>query len=215
MKPYYEHAGITIYHGDCREILPTLPKVDLVLTDPPYGIGAGREKPHNGWRDYGIDDWDDARPTKDTMDKILSSCKNSIIWGGNYFSDMLPPSMGWLVWDKGQRDFSLADGELAWTSYERALRIKTISRGRALRDVKQHPTQKSLEILIWCIECADKSGKIDTILDPFMGSGTTLRAAKDLGRKAIGIEIEEKYCEIAVRRLGQEVLFTAQQGRKE
>lgn len=107
-----------------------------------------------------------------------------------------------------QRDFSLADAELAWTSYDKATRIADISRGKALQDVKQHPTQKSLELMMFCIAYADRSGgkKIETILDPFGGSGTTARACKDLQRKCVLIEREEKYCEIAVQRMSQEVL---------
>lgn len=115
--------------------------------------------------------------------------------------------MGWLVWNKMQRGFSLADGELAWTSFNNALRIFDVSRGAALQDGKEHPTQKSLEVMGHSILYADRHGVAATILDPFMGSGTTLRAAKDLSRKAIGIEIDEKYCEIAAKRMAQEVLL--------
>ena len=203
MKPYYEQDGITIFHGDCREILPTLGPVDLVLTDPPYGIGAGREKPHNGWRDYGIADWDLQRPDVETIHLLLRAGREHVIWGGNYFSDYLPPSMQWFIWDKGQRDFSLADCEMAWSSQQRAARIFDHSRAAALMDGKEHPTQKPVALMRWCIGFFPQA---QTILDPFMGSGTTLRAAKDLGRKAIGIEIEERYCEIAAKRLSQSVL---------
>ena len=221
ITPYYDKDGITIYHGDCREILPQLDKVDLVLTDPPYGIGAdkaaydaaqsrikanGKSKAGRGWKDYGLSDWDAAIPDADLFQRIIELSDNQIIWGGNYFSEHLPPSMGWLVWDKGQREFSLADGELAWSSYQKALRIFTVPRGKALQDGKQHPTQKSLEIMNFSILYADNGAKVQTILDPFMGSGTTLVAAKMLNRKAIGIEIEEKYCKIAVERLRQQVM---------
>lgn len=116
--------------------------------------------------------------------------------------------MGWLVWNKMQRDFSMSDGELAWTSYEKALRIADISRGKALTDGKEHPTQKSLDLMTWCIDYADRAGgkQIETILDPFGGSGTTARAAKNMNRKCVLIEQNEKYCEIAARRMEQEVL---------
>lgn len=212
-KPYYQDDAVTIYHGDCREILPLLPKVDLVLADPPYGIGADEAASKNngkwGWSFYGETSWDKVRPDNDIIKQIMKFSKNCIIWGGNYFTDILPPTQCWLAWDKGQRDFSLADFELAWTSFDNASRMITVSRSKALGDVKQHPTQKSLEVIKWCItSIADRYGKKaqETILDPFMGSGTTLRAAKDLGRKAIGIELEERYCEIAARRMAQEVL---------
>ena len=205
MTPYYDDGnGIQIFLGDCRDVLPTLPSVGLVLTDPPYGIGAGREKSHNGWRDYGIAEWDLSRPDCATIGLMLSAGREQVVWGGNYFADMLPASMGWLIWDKGQRDFSLADCELAWTSRNRAARIFDHSRAAALMDGKKHPTQKPVALMRWCLDFFPNA---QTILDPFMGSGTTLRAAKDLGRKAIGIEIEERYCEIAAKRLAQEVLI--------
>lgn len=212
-KPYYqdEKAGITIYNGDCREILPYLPKVDLVLTDPPYGIGADEAASKNkgkwGWKYHGESQWDRRRPEASTFRLIFDAGKNAIIFGGNYFADLFPPSMGWLVWDKGQKDFSCADFEMAWTSYQAAARRIHYPRALALQDGKSHPTQKPLEVIRWALAWADQRGaKNQTILDPFMGSGTTLVAAKELGRKAIGIEIEEKYCEIAAKRLSQEVL---------
>jgi len=203
MKPYYDHKGIQIYHGDCREMLPHLPKVDLVLTDPPYGIGMDKKNQHSSIRDndkWMETNWDDKPITAEMIQLCIGMGKRSIIWGGNYFEG-LPPSQGWLVWSKPQRSFSMADGELAWTSINRALRILDTNRISG----KEHPTQKPLELLLWCIQQADKDGENNTILDPFMGSGTTLVAAKSLGRKAIGIEIEEKYCEIACNRLAQEV----------
>ena len=131
---------------------------------------------------------------------VLAAAHIIIIWGGNYFADMLPPTMGWLYWRKLMGgDFS--DGELAWTSRTNAL--KEFTKCPKAID-KQHPCQKPLELMTWAIELCAPSCR--TIVDPFMGSGTTLRAAKDLQRKAIGIEIEEKYCQIAARRLQQEVL---------
>lgn len=212
MKPYYQDNHCTIYHGDCREILPKLEPVDLVLTDPPYGIGEdGGNKSRR--RNYGIKvnhpkmNWDKKRPNFETFDLILKAGKKQIIWGGNYFADLLPPSMGWLYWDKKMGgDFS--DGELAWTSDQRAVRQFCKSPFFQLKGghLRQHPTQKPEVLMIWCIELAHKRGGSNTILDPFMGSGTTLLAAKNLGRRAIGIELEEKYCEIAAKRLSQEVL---------
>jgi DNA modification methylase len=212
MNPYYEHAGITIYHGDCRDVLPGMEPADLALTDPPYGIRIDEKihKKHGKWgfKDYGKTSWDRDRPSADTIRLVLNSARNSIIWGGNYMADFLPPSPGWLGWDKGQRGFSFADFELAWTSFDCAARVVVVSRPAALMDGKVHPTQKSLVVISYCITHADAQAKMRqlTILDPFMGSGTTLRAAKDLGRRAIGIEIEEKYCEIAAKRLSQEIL---------
>lgn len=212
MKPYYQDSAVTIYHGDAAVVLPLLGRFDLLLTDPPYGIGADaaacKNKGKWGWKHYGDSNWDSGRPPMWLLQQALDHCDGAIVWGGNYFTDALPPSMGWLVWNKGQRDFSLADGELAWSSFDKALRICDVPRGKALQDGKEHPTQKSLDLMAWCVAFADRAaGKAaQTILDPFGGSGTTARAAKDLGRKAVLIEREEKYCEIAARRMGQEVL---------
>ncbi len=206
MVPFYQDEAVCIYHGDCREVLPFLPKSDLLLTDPPYGIDAAsksfRGSRENGWRDYGDASWDAQPIDAETLAACIAKCRTSIVWGGNYFA--LPPSMGWLVWDKGQRNFSLADGELAWTSEARALRIFEYARGRQLaKEARVHPTQKPVELMLWCIGLFPEA---KAVLDPFMGSGTTLVAAKRLGRKAIGIERERAYCELAVERLRQSAL---------
>lgn len=203
MKPYYSEAGIEIYHGDCRQILPQIGTFDLLLTDPPYGINADRDRNSqaNGWVDYGSSGWDKTPCDSERLTLCRDACSKAVIWGGNYFE--LPLSMGWLVWNKGQRDFSLADGELAWTSENKALRIFDYSRAEALQDGRVHPTQKPQALMKWCIALFPKA---KTVLDPFCGSGTTLVAAKDMGLSAAGIEAEERYCEIAANRLRQEVL---------
>jgi DNA modification methylase len=213
-RPYYQDSLVTIYHGDCREVLPTLGRFDLLLTDPPYGIGASsaafRGSEMNGWRDYGDESWDGTTPSPEAIGVLLASSRFHIIWGGNYFAKSLPESSGWLVWDKGQRDFSLADGELAWTGFPNALRIFGVSRAKALKDGKVHPTQKSVAVMEWSLAYADRNAapaKISSVLDPYMGSGTTLVAAKNLGRSVVGIERSEKYCELAAERCRQETLF--------
>jgi len=190
-----------LWLGDCRDVLPLLPKVDAVITDPPYGINAARTRnsQKDGWVDYGVDGWDLERPDPAIFPMILQAAKVHIIWGGNYFTDLLPPTMQWLVWDKGQRDFSLADCEFAWTSQKRAARIFDYSRGAAMQDGKEHPTQKPIALMEWCI--AQAANKPQTILDPFMGSGTTGIAAANLQRAFIGIEREPKYFDIACRRI--------------
>jgi DNA modification methylase len=216
MKPYYSHAGITIYHGDCREILPTLPKCDLLLTDPPYGIRVGRVahaasgnvvghgNRRVAKRTYELSTWDDATPSEEVLLCARGMASWSIIFGGNYFS--LPASRCWLIWDKLNGDNNFADCELAWTNLDKSVRkIEWLWNGFARENGEQrfdHPTQKPVGVMPWCITQAPDA---QTILDPFMGSGTTLVAAKNLGRKAVGIEIEEKYCEIAAKRLSQEV----------
>ena len=210
MTPYYQDSACTIYHGDCREILPQLPKVDLVLTDPPYGIShpcnfkdRGRDR-LAACRNY-ADVHGDSEPF-DPTPWIGFSC---ILWGGNYYSSRLPDKSGWPVWDKERPDdLDQATCELAWSNVVKGVRrFRYLWNGmiRAGDDYLEHPTQKPVELMAWCLSLR-WTQDAQTILDPFMGSGTTLRAAKDLGRKAIGIEIEERYCEIAARRLAQEVL---------
>ena len=181
----------TLYLGDCREILPTLPKVDAVVTDPPYGIGIAANPVRQM---HEKSEWDSAPPDAAVFDALLRAAGVHVIWGGNYFA--LPPSQCFLVWDKAQpEDFSLAMCEQAWCSKKQPAKIFHKS---VLSYRKEHPTQKPVELLAWCIE---KIGRPDTILDPFMGSGTTGVAAVQLGRKFIGIEIEPKYFDIACRRI--------------
>jgi len=206
MKPYYQDSAVTIYHGDCRQIVPHLGRFDLLLTDPPYGIGRDGKPPststHGGHKGYEFLGWDTGRPPGWLLSMLIECADKHIIWGGNYLVESLLPSMKWLVWDKGQR-IDQSDGELAWTSLSGALRICTMNRVEIMKDGAVHPTQKPLKLIQWCIE---QAAPIETILDPFAGSGTTGRAAKDLGKKAVLIEREEKYCELAARRMGQEVL---------
>lgn len=199
----------TLYMGDCREVLPTLDPVCAILTDPPYGIdygsllkgkgdgNGGADK--NGWKSYGAPQWDIERPSKEIFDLMLECSKHQIIWGGNYFTDYLRPTMQWLVWDKGQRDFSLADCEFAWCSQNKAARIFDYARGKALQDGKEHPTQKPIQLMQWCIEQLPKT--VATILDPFAGSFSTAIACVNMGKRFIGIEREPEYFEIGLRRI--------------
>ena len=198
LEPYYSDDAVTIYHGDCREIMPRLGRFDLLLTDPPYGIASlwGTEQCRL-WD--GGNEWD-SETLPGLVDLARSKAAKAIIWGGNYYP--LPPSRGYLVWDKMQK-FSNADSELAWCSWPQTPRTFRYSRGQLATEGKEHPTQKPLPLIAWCLGFAPDA---PNVLDPFMGSGTTLVAAKNLGRKAIGIEIEERYCEIAAERCRQEVL---------
>ncbi len=216
MKPYYEEPGITIYHGDCRKILPHLEPVDLVLTDPPYGVKM--DKGFHGAEGFGgkgrpiarvqyKDTWDSERPSKEIFDLVLSKSQTAIIFGGNFFADILPQGKHWIVWDKLNTMPTFGDCELIWTNVNRNSVKKKVYEYNGLigrEPQRGHPTQKPVKLLTSIVSDYSEVGQ--ALLDPFMGSGTTLRAAKDLGREAIGIEIEEKYCEIAVKRLQQEVL---------
>lgn len=200
MKPYYEEDGIVIYNADCREVLPSLPKVDLVLTDPPYGISFAAQ-PTKWQRRAGQqpETWDDST-FPDVVRGLVKKGRTVIIWGGNYYP--LPTSRCWLSWFKPDAPPSMSNFELAWTSLDQNSRQFSHSISATNGERVGHPTQKPLAVIRWCFSFAPFA---QMILDPFMGSGTTLRAAKDLGRKAIGIEISEAYCEIAARRLSQQV----------
>ena len=204
MKPYYQDSAVTIYHGDCREIVPQLGRFELLLTDPPYGDILTRKNGHGKLKEsaarYGGGAWD-IRPTVGEISCLLQYCRVAMVWGGNYFSSELPDSRCWLVWDKCNGDSSFADAELCWTNLDAAVRMRKCS----IQSIpnRAHPTQKPEQIMSWCISLA---GEVKTILDPFAGSGTTGRAAKDLNKEVVLIEREEKYCEIAANRMCQEVL---------
>lgn len=207
----------TLYLGDCLEVLPTLGKVDAVVADPPYGIGeaAGKNKSrgkpdglaHSRSRlltlatDYGQANWDD-EVAQEAVSMAVLQARWSVVFGGNYYD--LPPTSCWLIWDKlnGASDF--ADCEMAWTNLPKAVRrIRFLWNGcmRRERDIaRQHPTQKPIDVMKWCIEHIPAPHN-QTILDPFMGSGTTGVACVKLGRKFIGIEIDETYFDIACKRI--------------
>lgn len=214
LKPYYDKDGITIYNADCLKVMKQFEdkSFDLVLTDPPYGL-----KQDKGSRKYGKSprkeydgSWDNITPSKDYFDKMLRVGKMVIIFGGNLFTDKLPVSGHWIFWDKKGGilfDNPFSDGELAWTSiFKKPIKkYEVIQQGFVTEEKDRwHPTQKPVSLFSQIIQDYRES---DTILDPFMGSGTTLVAAKHLGRKAVGIEISEKYCETAVNRLKQDLLF--------
>jgi site-specific DNA-methyltransferase (adenine-specific)/modification methylase len=183
----------------------------ICIADPPYGIGYV----------HGQGGGSAARSTSFADVAILGDMapfdpapwlrfNRVVLWGANHYADKLPSSAGWLVWDKrdGMKGNDQSDCELAWTNWLTTARIHRqawngmITTGEQRGKRRVHPTQKPVELMAWCIAFDDSNG---TILDPFMGSGTTLVAAKQLNRCAIGIEIEEKYCEIAAKRLSQEV----------
>lgn len=208
----------TLYLGDCIDIFPALDVVDLVLTDPPYGLslaggfgGVGRFTPVSGGtcklikrREYKTNNWDSETPNQLVFDAVLSAGKTSIIWGGNYFTDKLPVNGAWLVWDKQNMMPTFSDCELAWTNIKRnnVKRIVFMQNGCMGSKEKErfHPTQKAVQVMKWCIQQAKNS---ELILDPFMGSGTTGVAAVQLGRKFIGIEREPKYFDTACKRIEQ------------
>ena len=192
-----EHIGdAVLYLGDCREILPTLGKVDAVVTDPPYGIakvwkggfGRGWGKAHA--EKEARNEWDDAPPSEDVISWMLRT-ETQIIWGGNYFS--LPPSRCWLIWNKPERGFTLAEAEMAWTNIDSVVRVFDHPRSEPDRE---HPTQKPIALMSWCV-----SKTKGIVCDPFMGSGTTGVACAKKGRAFVGVERDSRWFDLSCRRI--------------
>jgi DNA modification methylase len=197
----------TLYLGDCLEILPEIGNADAVVTDPPYGINAGKMKlGFSRTSKMEKSAWDKKAPD---LTLLLNMDKPSIIWGGNYFS--LPIQKGWLVWDKGNgfKGRSFSECELAWTNLPinaKTFLYNPLAKGDYRK--KEHPVQKPVKVMTWCLSFIPSS---NVILDPFMGSGTTGVACVNTGRRFIGIEIEGKYFDAACKRIEQAV----KQGRFE
>lgn len=189
----------TLYQGDCLEIMPTLGKVDAVVTDPPYGLGDWNNRGSNASRPFDSNftqQWDTGI-NENHICAMREISQNQIIWGGNYFLDLLPRTKQMFVWNKNIRNMHFNDCEIAWCSgWREASRVFDLHPS-GLK--KEHPTQKPLPLLLWCIE--KLPDKTETILDPFMGSGTTGVACAKLGRKFIGIELEPKYFNLACKRI--------------
>jgi site-specific DNA-methyltransferase (adenine-specific) len=198
IRPYYQDDSVTIYHGDCREILPELPKVDLVLTDPPYGCGKAE------WDTHFPIEWYQICKAISPIIAIMtgsSGVKDAVNLVGGDFVDIL----------SGRNLNGMTRGPCGFGNWIAVtLACSTITQGPNAFDFTvngekfDHPSPKPIDFVRRSL--ARIMPEPGTVLDPFMGSGTTLRAAKDLGRIAIGIEIEEKYCEIAAKRMAQEVL---------
>lgn len=208
-KPYYSDRWVTIYHGDCREILPQLDvKVDLVLTDPPYGMNRANSGHKVISRLGGVIGDDKPFDPK----HLLNIGSNHILWGANHYSSRLPDSRCWLMWLKHDHSlFGKRSGspfELAWTDFDmscKAFRFiwdGSIMQGKHNMKPHEHPTEKPWELMVWCLSFGDWQ----IILDPYMGIGATQIAAKKLNRYSVGIEIDEKYCEIAAKRCSQGVM---------
>lgn len=201
-------GNCTLYLADCMDILPHLDKVDAVVTDPPYGINmAGGFSGSGGFskpikrREY-KGSWDNEKPNNFLFDLIIGKSKYCIIWGGNYFTDKLPQSNCWLVWDKENTMPTFSDCELAWTNIKRnnIKRIKYVQNGCISKEKERsHPTQKPVGVMKWCISHLPEDANL--ILDPFMGSGTTGVACQEMGRQFIGIELDEDYFNIACKRI--------------
>lgn len=218
-RPFYHDGLVTIFCGDCRQIAPLIPSCDVLLTDPPYGIGVcprgtigsdptkrsrRRHKIRAGCTRFAPVTWDSAPPDPWVLEMLISRARWAIIWGGNFYPRM-PRSTCWFVWDKKfPPGMGFADAELAWTSLRRAVRIfrwrwaGMLQEDMSRKEVRVHPTQKPVPLMEWCLA---KVPGARSVLDPFMGSGTTLVAAQRAGIRAWGIEQDPAYCEAAVARL--------------
>ena len=215
MTPYYEHAGIIIYHGDCRDVMPNV-TCDALVTDPPYGINLNTDtsrfsegKAMRGRRHARVHH--PKRPIvgdREPFDPspMLACGQDQIIWGWNHFADRLPRGacLVWLKRNDAAFQSFLSDAEVAWFSRGHGVYCRRDLNNLKISAERVHPTQKPLTLMSWCLSFIPKARHI---LDPYMGSGTTLVAAKNRGLRATGIEIEERYCEFAAKRLSQEVLL--------
>ena len=203
-----------VFNEDCMQGLKRFPDkyFDLAIVDPPYGIGAENHAGNadNGWKQWDKKSWDNAIPTAEYFEQLFRVSKNQIIWGGNYFANLLPNSQGWIFWDKGQRDFSLADGELCWTSFKKSLRVFEMARAKAKASIgydKIHPTQKPVQLYDFCYNFA-KLEKGNVVLDTHLGSGSSRISAHKGGFNFIGFETDKDYYEKQEKRFKN---FTAQQ----
>lgn len=206
-------GGQRLILGDCLAVMPLLGKVDAVVTDPPYGIGRDcgmglggasyLKNPVGQVRRRYAGQWDDARPDAAVFSAMISAAGSHIVWGGQFFADLLPPRGKWLWWDKCQTMPSYGDGELAWTTLPGDAPKKFVYSNNGLQAKEKgrvHPTQKPVALMEWCLGFLPDA---KTILDPFMGSGTTLVACQKLGRAGIGIEIDPDYFAITCKRVDE------------
>jgi len=192
------------YNEDCMELMKRYPDnyFDLAVVDPPYGIGYdGQRKStskHGGRRAKKFKGWDNQTPKQDYWDELFRVSKNQIVWGANYFTQYLPPSMGWIFWDKGQRICS-SDGELAFTSFQRALRVYEVNRVHITQNGDtQHPTQKPVKLYEWIFKNYAKEG--DIILDTHLGSGSSRIAAHKFKLDFVACELDKEYFDAQEKR---------------
>ena len=208
-----------LHNIDCMEYMKSLPDnaFDLAITDPPYGINAAetfggeQRKSGNGAAmktAFEKKDWDLAIPQKDYFDELRRVSKNQIIWGANYMTTYLPPSMGWIVWDKDNGTTKFSDCELAYSSFKRALRkFKYMWNGMLQENMKNketkiHPTQKPVQLYEWLLTNYANTG--ERILDTHLGSGSHAIACNNLGFEMVGCELDTDYFEAACKRIKQE-----------
>jgi len=207
IQPTWTKTSLKLYHADCMDVMRQFPDghFDLAVVDPPYGIGAENHagKAENGWTQWSKKEWDSKTPDAAYFKELFRVSVGQIIWGANYYPQYLPPSPGWIFWDKGQRDFSLADGELAFSSFDRAMRVFDMSRGAQMAEGSRiHPTQKPVALYRWLLAKYAKPGQ--RILDTHLGSGSHAIAAHYAGMDFTGIELDADYFAAACERIDRE-----------
>ena len=205
---------ITIHNKDCLQALKQMDsnQFDLAIVDPPYGIHEKlitSSKPNVGNKfchEYMKKNWDKNRPSSEYFEELIRVSRNQIIWGGNYFADLLPPSRGWICWDKEGDHLCQINNELAWTSFDKALkmfrRCYGLDNGFMVRravDTRIHPTQKPIALYKWILDNYAKEGY--KILDTHLGSGSIAIACSDMGFDLTAYEIDKEYYDLAMNRL--------------
>ncbi len=219
IEPTDKIGNITLYNADCMEVMKKFKdkEFDLAIVDPPYGIDMAQELfkrgqtcKKNGYKEHLNKDWDKQVPKQIYFDELFRISKNQIVWGANYMTKYLPESMGWIVWNKVQRDFSFADGELAWTSFKQGLKIFDYARGNESGfapklkgqeriGINIHPTQKPIRLYEWLLLNYAKEG--ERILDTHFGSLSIGIACEKLGFELTAIELDKDYYQMAKKRL--------------
>ena len=197
-------SNIQLFNGDCMEAMASMrdKQFDLAIVDPPYGIGMDGNNAstggHGGRKAHTIKNWDNERPSAEYFNQLFRVSKEQIIWGANYYPEYLHGTMGWIFWDKGQ-DIKQSDGELAFSSFQRAFRRKIMNRCVLLKEGTIHPTQKPVALYKWLLKNYAKEG--DKVLDTHLGSGSIAIACHDMGFNLVGYEIDKEYYDAAQKRL--------------
>lgn len=211
---------VNFFNTDCVSFMKSKPDkfYNLAIIDPPYGINFAKQHTGKGWTIRESKDWDKGIPPPEYWERLFRVSKNQVVWGGNYMTEFLPPSMGWIFWDKGQRDFSFADGELAWTSFNKALRVYEYSRAKLNNNRRGlHPTEKPIELYRWILNRYAKPN--DKILDTHGGSMSSAIACDMEGYDLDICEIDKDYFNAGVKRFEnykkQGVLFAPEQIKPE
>ena len=202
---------ITITNEDNMELMKRFPDnyFDLAIVDPPYGIGIDGQKksinknPKHNRKEHTQKKWDNSIPSLEYFNELKRVSKNQIIWGGNYFTEYLKPTKAWIFWYKGQRDLTMSDGEMAWTSFDTVTRQFELNRASLIAQNTFHPTEKPYKLYKWILDKYAKQG--DKILDTHLGSGSIAIACHDYGFELTACELDKEYYDKATKRIKNHV----------